>query len=134
MPDGTFAGVDPRTQPVSIQIRNAEGEQVCCTIPPERWQRLFRRTFGFFDQAHTLCPPLQCLCLNLRPSGPTGATITAGGVTPDSPLLSPVQITITIDGQCASGPLVQGSNESPFASKRGPGLAACAGVVGEVLR
>ena len=110
MPDGTFADVDPRTQPVSIQIRNAAGEQVCCTIPPERWQLLFRRTFGFFDQAQTLCPPIECLCLDLRRKGPTGAKITAAGVTPESPLLSPVQITISVDGQCASGPPTLQSN------------------------
>jgi hypothetical protein len=109
MPDGTFAGLDPRNQPVAVQVRNAAGEQVCCSIPAEQWQRLFRRTFGFFDQALAICPPIRCLCLTLPQNGQTRASMIAGGVRPDSPLLSPTEITISIGGQCASGPVTASS-------------------------
>ena len=105
MTDGTFAGLDPRNQPVAVQVRNAAGEQVCCSIPAKQWQRLFRRTFGFFDQALAICPPIKCLCLALPRNGQTSASMTAGRGKPDSPMLSPTKITISMGGQCASGPV-----------------------------
>jgi hypothetical protein len=37
--DGTFAGLDPRQQTVRLQIRTAEGEQVCCAISQEQSDR-----------------------------------------------------------------------------------------------
>jgi hypothetical protein len=104
-PDGTFAGLDPRQQDVHLQVRGASGELVCSTIPAADWQELFQRTFGFFDQPLTASPPIRCLCLALPGKGQTGATITMAGVKPGSPLLSPLEITLSMDGQCAAGPL-----------------------------
>src|SRR5262249_36800732 len=103
--DGTFAGLDPRQQDVELQIRGDTGELVCCTIGTAHWQRLFRRTFGFFDQKMTLCPPIKCLSFALPKTGPAHVTIIAGHVKPGSPLLSPLQITLGADNQCAAGPL-----------------------------
>jgi Right handed beta helix region len=104
-PDGTFAGLDPRQQDVHLQVRDASGELVCSTIPAAGWQKLFQRTFGFFDQRLTVSPPIKCLSLSLPSKGKTGATITAAGVKPGSPLMSPLEITLNIDHQCAAGPL-----------------------------
>jgi hypothetical protein len=108
-PDGTFAGLDPRQQDVHLQVRDASGELVCSTIPAAAWQKLFQRTFGFFDQRLTVSPPIRCLCLALPRNGQTRASMIAGGVRPDSPLLSPTEITISIGGQCASGPVTASS-------------------------
>jgi hypothetical protein len=86
--DGAFAGLDPRQQDLQLQIRNGDGELVCCTIGTAQWQKLFRRTYGFFDQTMTLCPPIKCLSLALPTTGQARATIIAGRVTPGSPLLA----------------------------------------------
>jgi len=104
-PDATFAGLDPRQQDVHLQVRGASGELVSCTIPAGEWQKLFQHTFGFFDQRLTVCPPIKCMSLSLSNKGQTGATITAAGVQPGSPLLSPLEITLSMDDQCAAGPL-----------------------------
>jgi hypothetical protein len=104
-PDGTFAGLDPRQQDVHLQVRGASGELVSCTIPSAQWQKLFQHTFGFFDQSVTLCPPIKCLSLALPKKGQPRMTITAGRVQPGSPLLSPLEITVSAADQCATGPL-----------------------------
>jgi hypothetical protein len=104
-PDGTFAGLDPRQQDVHLQVRGASGELVSCTIPAAQWQKLFQHTFGFFDPQLTVCPPIKCLSLALPKKGQTRATITMAGMTPGSPLLSPLEITFNVDDQCAAGPL-----------------------------
>src|SRR5262249_45045103 len=104
-PDATFAGLDPRQQDVHLQVRGASGELVSCTIPAGDWQKLFQHTFGFFDQRLTVCPPIKCMSLSLSNKGQTGATITAAGVKPGSELLSPLEVTLNMDDQCAAGPL-----------------------------
>ena len=104
-PGGTFAGLDPRQQDVHLQVRDASGELVSCTIPAAQWQKLFQHTFGFFDPSITVCPPIKCLSLALPKKGQTRATITMAGMTPGSPLLSPLEITFNMDDQCAAGPL-----------------------------
>ncbi len=103
MPDGTFAGVDPRKDTIRLQVRTDQGETVCCTLPPEQWQHLFRKSYGFFDQKMTVCPPIRCVKLTMPKKGPPRATIIAGRVKPGSQLLSPLQITISADDQCAAG-------------------------------
>jgi uncharacterized repeat protein (TIGR01451 family) len=103
--DGTFAALDPRHQSVRLQIRTAEGEQVCCTILQEQWQKLFSRHFGFFDQKMTHCPPIRCVRLVVPKQGPARATIIVGRVKPGSPMLSPLDITMRADNQCAAGSL-----------------------------
>jgi hypothetical protein len=102
---GAFAGLDPRRQDVMLQIRSDAGELVCCTIASTQWQKLFQRTFGFFDQHRTLCPPIKGLTLALPKKGQPRATIVAGRVKPGSALLSPLEITISAVNQCAAGPL-----------------------------
>jgi hypothetical protein len=104
-PGGTFAGLDPRQQDVHLQVRDASGELVSCTIPAAQWQKLFQHTFGFFDPSITVCPPIKCLSLALPKKGQTRATMTMAGMTPGSPLLSPLEITFNVDDQCAAGPL-----------------------------
>jgi hypothetical protein len=104
-PDGTFAGLDPRQQAVQLQVRGASGELVSCTIPSAQWQKLFQHTFGFFDQSITVCPPIKCLSFALPKKGQPRMTITAGGVQPGSPLVSPLEITVSAANQCAAGPL-----------------------------
>ena len=46
-----------------MQVRTDAGEQVCCTIASQQWQKLFHQTYGFFDQKMTLCPPIKCVRL-----------------------------------------------------------------------
>lgn len=103
--EGAFAGLDPRTQDVQLQVRGSSGEVVCCTIPSTQWQKLFRRSFGFFDQSMTLCPPIKCVSFSLPRKGPAHVTIIAGRVKPGSALVSPLQITISAADQCTAGPL-----------------------------
>ena len=105
LPPAGFAGLDPRHQDVRLQIRSDAGEVVCCTIGTDLWQRLFRQTFGFFDQKRTLCPPIKGLSLALPSKGQPRATIVAGRVEPGSALLSPLEITLRAADQCAAGPL-----------------------------
>ncbi len=102
---GAFAGVDPRAQDVRVQIRADSGEQVCCTIGTQQWQKLFHQTYGFFDQRMTLCPPIKCVRLVVPRTGPAKATVILGRMKPGSPLLSPVEITIDTGSQCAAGRL-----------------------------
>jgi hypothetical protein len=104
-PDGTFAGLDPRQQDVRLQVRGSSGEMVSCTIPAADWQNLFQHTFGFYDQQVTVCPPIKCMRLVLPKKGQPRAIINAVGVQPGSPLLSPLEITLNMDDQCAAGPL-----------------------------
>jgi hypothetical protein len=103
--DGAFAGFDPRQQDLRLQVHGAGGELICCTLGHEQWQRLFRRSFGFFDQHMMLCPPIKCVKFALPKNGPPRVTIIAGRVGPSSALLSPAQITLGADGQCATGSL-----------------------------
>ncbi len=106
LPDGTFAGLTPRQQNVHLQIRGVSGELMCCTIPAAQWQRLFQRTFGYFDQKMTICPPLRCLSLALPRKGQPRTTIIVGRVKPGSPfLVPPLEITLSADDQCAAGPV-----------------------------
>jgi hypothetical protein len=104
-PDGTFAGLNPHRQEVHLQVGGAAGELISCTIPAAEWQKLFLHTFGFFDPQLTVCPPIKCLSLTLPKKGKTRATITAARVKPGSPLLSPLEITVSMADQCAAGPL-----------------------------
>jgi hypothetical protein len=104
-PNGTFAGLDPRQQDVHLQVRGSSGELVSCTIPAAEWQKLFQHAFGFFDPQQTVCPPIKCMRLVLPKKGQPGAIINAAGVQPGSPLLSPLEITLNMDDQCAAGPL-----------------------------
>ena len=99
--DDPFTGLDPRRQDVRVQVRNAAGQLVCCTIPADRWQRLFARSFGFFDQKMNLCPNLRCVKLSL-PKKTARATIIMGHVTPEM-VASPLQITLSAGGQCTQG-------------------------------
>ena len=43
--------------------------------------------------------------LVLPKKGQTGVIFTVAGVKPGSPLLSPLEITLNVDDQCAAGPL-----------------------------
>ena len=102
---GALAGIDPRVQDVRVQVRTDAGEQVCCTIVSQQWQKLFHQTYGFFDQKMTLCPPLKCVRLIVPKSGPAKAIVILGRVKPGGPLLSPTEITIEAGNQCVSGQL-----------------------------
>ena len=102
---GAFAGLDPRAQDVRVQIRTDAGEQVCCTIASQQWQKLFHQTYGFFDQKMTLCPPIRCVRLVIPKNGPAKTTVILGRVKPGSPLLMPLEITLEAGNQCVSGPL-----------------------------
>jgi uncharacterized repeat protein (TIGR01451 family) len=102
---GAFAGIDPRARDVRVQVRTSAGEQVCCTIPSQQWQKLFHHTYGFFDQKMTLCPPLKCVRLVVPKGGPVNTIVILGRVKPGNPLLSPVEVTIDAGNQCVSGQL-----------------------------
>jgi hypothetical protein len=52
----SFASVDPRRPEVRLQMRNTDGSFVCCTLGTQRWQRLFGRTYGYFDQKMRSAP------------------------------------------------------------------------------
>jgi hypothetical protein len=101
--DGTgFTGIDPRKQTVHLQVRNADGSLVCCTLPPQRWQRLFGKSYGFFDQKMQICPDVRCVKLGLPADGGERATVILGRTSP-SMVTSSVQITLSAGGQCAQG-------------------------------
>jgi len=102
---GAFAGLDPRAQDVRVQIRTDAGEEVCCTIASQQWQKLFHQTYGFFDQKMTLCQPIRCVRLVIPKNGPAKTTVILGRVKPGSPLLMPLEITLEAGNQCVSGPL-----------------------------
>jgi hypothetical protein len=104
-PDGTFAGFNPRHGGVHLQVRGAAGEVLCCTIPGRNWQNLFQHTFGFFEQTPTVCPPIKCMNFALPKKGQPQVTFVTEQVSANSPLLSPLKITISADDQCAAGPV-----------------------------
>jgi uncharacterized repeat protein (TIGR01451 family) len=104
LPDTTFAGLDPRQTDVRLQIRNADGTVACCTIPSEKWQKLFRHTYGFFDQKMTVCPTVRCVKLALPKKGTERAAIIVGKATATT-VQSPLDITISAGELCAQGQL-----------------------------
>ena len=104
-PNATFAGLDPRTQDVQLQIRNAAGELTCCTIPASKWMRLYRRTFGFWDQLVRVCPPVKDFRLKLPKRGQAQLIISAARLGAGIWLQAPVEFTMQAGNQCAQGQL-----------------------------
>jgi uncharacterized repeat protein (TIGR01451 family) len=102
LPDDVFAGVDPRRDEIRLQIRDADGTLACCTIPSHDWQKLFHRTFGFFDQKMTVCPSVRCVKLVLPKKGAERATIILGHASA-STARSPIEITMSAGNQCTQG-------------------------------
>jgi hypothetical protein len=75
---GAFAGFDPRRQDVRLQIRNQDGEAVCCTIPQERWKKVLGQVYWFRDREMSLCPPIKGLCLIVPKKGRSRTVVVAG--------------------------------------------------------
>jgi hypothetical protein len=59
-------------------MRNTDGSFVCCTLGTQRWQRLFGRTYGYFDQKMRVCPDVRCVKLALPAKGSARATVMLG--------------------------------------------------------
>ncbi len=97
-----FAGIDPRREDVRLQIRNADGTLTCCTLAPQRWQRLFGKTYGFFDQRMAVCPNVRCVKLALPANGNERATVILGRTTA-AVVASPMQFTLSAGDQCTQG-------------------------------
>jgi hypothetical protein len=97
-----FAGIDPRRQSVRLQLRDANGTVACCTLPPRRSQRLFGRTYGFFDPRMQSCPNIRCVKLALPASGSERATVLLGKVGA-SMATAPLQLTLSAGDQCTQG-------------------------------
>ena len=102
---GAFVGVDPRKVDVHLQVRNQNGEVVCCTIPQGSWVKVLGRTFWFRDKTMSICPPIQAACLTRPTKGHIKTTIIAGRQTPTSGLGSPLEITLSVENQCVQGSL-----------------------------
>jgi len=102
---GAFVGVDPRKEDVHLQIRNQNGEAVCCTIPQGSWVKVLGRTFWFRDKTMSICPPIQAACLTRPTKGHIKTTIIIGRQTPTSGLGSPLEITLSVENQCVQGSL-----------------------------
>src|SRR4029077_11594191 len=95
------------------------GEQFCCTIESGDWQKLFRNTYGFFDQKRTVCPPISCVRLVLPRNGPARATIIAGPVRRGDPLSSKLEVTVSSSQQCPSGQLSPAPNKAKKGGRGG---------------
>jgi uncharacterized repeat protein (TIGR01451 family) len=102
---GAFVGVDPRKEDVHLQVRDQNGEAVCCTIPQGSWVKVLGRTFWFRDKTMSICPPIQAACLTRPTKGHIKTTIIAGRQTPTSGLGSPLEITLSVGSQCVQGSL-----------------------------
>jgi hypothetical protein len=64
----------------AIVPESGDGELVCCVIPKAKWMKVYRRTYGFWDQKMKVCPPIE-----------------------DVGLGSPVDVTLSAGAQCALG-------------------------------
>jgi uncharacterized repeat protein (TIGR01451 family) len=102
-PDDTFAGMDPRQQDVRLQVANPNGTLVCCTIPGEKWMKLYKRTFGFWDQKMKLCPPIKDFTLALPTKGTDHLKIVASGMASSTVVGTPLDVTVGMGGQCTAG-------------------------------
>jgi hypothetical protein len=96
---GVFAGLDPRQADVQVQMRDVQGEVVCCSVPREQWKKVLGRTYWFRDR-QGICSALDSLCLIVPKRGsPTRTVINTGGRTPSMPL----DITLSAGGKCVQG-------------------------------
>jgi uncharacterized repeat protein (TIGR01451 family) len=103
MANDVFAGLDPRDEDVRVQLRTGAGPVLCCTIPSEKWMRLYRRVYGFWDQRLRLCPPLKDMSLALPKQNPSRLYLLAAGVAPQTLLAGPIDVAVGAGGRCAAG-------------------------------
>ena len=98
--DAAFSSADPRQQEVAVLFTDGSDIAVCCTIAQTHWQRLFKKTFGFWDQLARICPPIDDIRLSQRR---TGAGIVISSPHFDATQLSgSLMMTVRVGGSCAS--------------------------------
>ncbi len=105
VPEATFAGLNPRQQGVRLQVSSDGGQLVCCTIPSQYWMKLYGRTFGFWDQLVRICPPIKDFTLSLPRKGHDRIKIRAVGPAMQSFVGTPLDVTVSMGGQCTAGTL-----------------------------
>ncbi len=96
-----FSTLDPRTEDVSVAI--GDGMLLaCCTIPQQKWMKLYRKHFGFWDQKSRVCPPI--VDMSLRRSSTGGGFTVVGRRVDVTQLASPdLRVTVRVGGSCATG-------------------------------
>jgi uncharacterized repeat protein (TIGR01451 family) len=96
-----FSTLDPRREDVSVTI--GDGMLLaCCTIPQQKWMKLYRKHFGFWDQRSRVCPPV--VDMSLRQTTTGGGFTVVGRQVDVTQLGSPdLRVTLRVGGSCASG-------------------------------
>ncbi len=103
---GTLAGagfpnIDPRQQEVALLFADGVSTPVCCTITQERWLRLFKNYYGFWDKLERVCPPIQDVSLRQKRDGSAGVVIS----TPHFDLAqltgNDLALTVRVGASCA---------------------------------
>lgn len=101
-----FEGVDPRITGASVLISRVGEPLICCVVPPEKWMKLTRRRYGFWDQRGMICPPLADLGLDLRRRGRANFLLrTTKEVEIAAFERDELQIAFRVGDRCAGGPL-----------------------------
>jgi hypothetical protein len=93
-----FAAVDPLTEDVGIQLRNASGELLCTTITHDRWRKK-RKAFAFRGSA----AGLSTVDLKVPKSG--AVRFSAAGKQIDLTRFggSPLTVTVRVGERCSRG-------------------------------
>ena len=65
--------------------------------------KLFRRTYGFWDQAMRFCPPIKDLGITIPKKGPVRVKLTAGGAAAQGAPESSLHVTLGAGARCTNG-------------------------------
>jgi uncharacterized repeat protein (TIGR01451 family) len=96
-----FATLNPRQEEVSVTL--GDGMLLaCCTIPEQKWMKLYRRHYGFWDQKSRICPPLVDVGLRQTADG-GGFSIVGRDVDLGQLESSDLRVTLRVGDSCATG-------------------------------
>ncbi len=98
----SFSSVDPRQEDVSLLFADGSDTAVCCTITSVHWMRLFKKTFGFWDQLGRICPPIIDTRLSQKRTGGAGIVISSPHFDATQLVGSNLALTVRVGGSCAT--------------------------------
>ena len=96
-----FASIDPRRQDVSLLLLDGAATPVCCTIAQDRWIRLFKNEYGFWDKPARICPPIADVSLRQKRTG-SNVKIVSRSFDLSPATGNDLTLTVRIAGSCAT--------------------------------
>ena len=86
---------------MSLLLSDGDATPVCCTIAQDRWIRLFKNQYGFWDKPARICPPIADVGLRQKQ---TGANVKIVSRSFDLAQVAGNDLTLTVRvaGSCAT--------------------------------